>query len=294
MMVFSSLRGSPMSASRSLRCSSRSRPRRGRSLSGPFAGRQRLRPVRIRQRRDVADLHPGRVPRVRRGRRVVEAVEVERRGTGVAQGVADLRDRQRRQVRGAQVDALGDPLQRDVVVDELPEVGVDGRDRRVAVGVGVTGLDRVHHRLPQRPQTRHGRRPLGQQVRRVVLQIGEQVVELAQVLRCGCRHRRPTGTRLPRLVADDLTVAHAHGLSSPEVVGSSWSRRAAPAARPQRSWTTPGRTRVMRYSDLSPQTGGARGRRVGPGGNALLDDDLTLLGRQRHAHAVVGVDRSHE
>jgi hypothetical protein len=125
---------------------------------------------------DLADQHLGLVGRVARGRRAVQAVELQAGRAQVLEVVADLGQGQRRQAGGEQLGGgEGAGLEGDVVVHELAEVGVDGRYR--AVAGGRAGVDHGPAELLQAPD--RGRRP-GQQVGRVVLELGEQEVEVLE------------------------------------------------------------------------------------------------------------------
>nr|WP_232344817.1 hypothetical protein [Actinoplanes awajinensis] len=179
--------------------------------------------LRATERADVPDQH---LRAVARRRRPVDAVQVERAGPQVAHDVPDLGHRQRRHARVEQIgECPGAGLQGDVVIDELPEVRVRRRDRAVPgrhVGLG-------HRRAELLQQLGHVRR-LRQQVRLVVLQRGEQVVEAVRVQRWGERESgRRAGTELrdvaggpvQLLLGDDPSVQQAwHGFPFPVTAGA--------------------------------------------------------------------------
>jgi hypothetical protein len=124
----------------------------------------------------LPDQHPVVVGRVAGGRRAVQAVQLEAGRAQVLEVVADPGHGERGQVRRQQLaGGEGAGLEGDVVVDELAEVGVDGRDD--AVAGGGAGVDHRPAELLE-PLDR-GRRP-GQQVGVVVLELGEEEVEVLQ------------------------------------------------------------------------------------------------------------------
>ena len=172
---FSSLRGSPIRAARS-RSGSALRLLTGQVVVVALARRPLERhrgPVELG---DLADQHPAVVGRVARGRRAVQAVQLQAGRAQVLEVVADLGLGQGRQARGEQLGGgEGAGLEGDVVVDELAEVGVDGRD--LAVAGDRSGVDHGPAELLQALDG--GRRP-GQQVGLVVLELGEQEVEVLQ------------------------------------------------------------------------------------------------------------------
>jgi hypothetical protein len=131
----------------------------------------------------LPDQQLGVVGRVARGRRAVQAVQLEAGRAQVLQLVTDPGHREWGQSRGQQVGGLERAgLEGDVVVDELAEVGVDGRDR--AVPGGGPGVD---HRPAELLQPLDGRRRPGQQLVGVVLELGEEEVEVLQCRRGGDR-----------------------------------------------------------------------------------------------------------
>jgi hypothetical protein len=110
------------------------------------------------------------------GRGAVQAVQLKSGGAQVLEVVADGGKGQGRQVGGQQLGGgEGAGFQGDVVVDELAEVGVDGRQG--AVAGGRAGID---HRPAKLFEPAWGGRVLGQQVGRVVLQGKDQEVKVLQ------------------------------------------------------------------------------------------------------------------
>ena len=179
MIRFSSLRGSPMMAARSWFLSVLGAlPEQ--VVVVALARRPLRRDGGAVELGDLADQHPGLVGRVTTGRRAVEAVQLEAGRARVLQLVPDPVERQGDQCRVDQLLGGGEGglLEGDVVVDELAEVGVDGRD--LAVAGRRPGVD---HRPAQLLQPLDGVRRPGQQVRRVVLEPGEQEVEVLQIQR---------------------------------------------------------------------------------------------------------------
>lgn len=87
------------------------------------------------------------------------------------------------------------------MVDELAEVGVGRRDRRVVVTPRLVG---ILHRPGESLQVHHGLLRLGQQVGGIGLQGREQEIEVLQIHRGGRREREAEfgharGQALPRL-----------------------------------------------------------------------------------------------
>jgi hypothetical protein len=128
------------------------------------------------QRGDPPEQHLVEVGEGPGGRRAVQAVQLQGGGAQVLEVVADRGQGQGRQGGGQQLgggERAG--FQGDVVVNELAEVGVDGREG--AVAGGRAGID---HGPAELLEPAWGGRVAGQQVGRVVLQAQEQEVEILQ------------------------------------------------------------------------------------------------------------------